>query len=62
MAVIYMSPSPYHEAFLQTIDICKFDLSNHRTAGLEFHESGKQLHLKNIASNTPAAKIPEWRS
>jgi hypothetical protein len=62
MAVIYMSPSPYHEAFQQTMDIRKFDMSTHATAGLEFYKSGQCLHLKSIASSTPAAKIPDWRS
>ncbi len=62
MAVIYMSPSPYHDAFLQTMDLRKFDLSNHATAGLEFYESGQRLHLKNIILSTPASKIPDWRS
>jgi hypothetical protein len=33
MALIYMSPNPYHEAFLQTIDLQKFDLTKHSTAG-----------------------------
>jgi hypothetical protein len=60
MAVIYMSPSLYHEAF-QTY-IRKFDLSTHATAGLNFYKSGQRLHLNSIASSTPAAKIPDWRS
>jgi hypothetical protein len=62
MAVIYMSPSPYHDAFLQTMDLRKFDLSNHATAGLEFYEPGRRLHLKNIALSTSASKKMDCRS
>jgi hypothetical protein len=40
MAVIYMSPNPYHELFLQTVDLRNFDLLKHPTAGLELYESG----------------------
>jgi hypothetical protein len=34
MATIYMSPDPYFEAFEEVINLRKFDLSKHRTAGL----------------------------
>jgi hypothetical protein len=40
MAVIYMSPNPYHESFLQMVDLRNFDLLKHPTTGLEFFESG----------------------
>jgi hypothetical protein len=62
MAVIYMSPNPYNESFLQTVDLRNFDLLKHPTAGLEFYESGLRLHLRGITPSTPAAKIPDWRS
>ncbi len=62
MALIYMSPNPYHEAFLETIHLQKFDPTKHSTAGLEFYESGGRLHLHRITPSTPAAKIPDWRS
>jgi hypothetical protein len=57
-----MSPNPYHEAFLQTIDLQKFNLTKHSTAGLEFYKSGGRLHLRSITPSIPAAKIPDWRS
>jgi hypothetical protein len=57
-----MSPNPYHEAFLQTIDLQKFDLTKHSTVGLEFYKSGGRLHLCSITPSTPAAMIPDWHS
>jgi hypothetical protein len=51
LAVIYMSPSLYHEAFVQTMDLRKFDLSHHKTAGLEFYESDKRLQPATIKHN-----------
>ena len=36
MAMIYVSPDPYSTAFEEEIDLLKFDLSIHRTAGLCF--------------------------
>jgi hypothetical protein len=62
MAIIYMSQSPYHEAFQQVMDIRKFDLATHSTAGLEFYVSRLRLHVKDVVPSTPAAKMPEWRS
>jgi hypothetical protein len=38
MAIIYMSPDPYHDAFEQTIDLLKFDLSQHPTGGLVLYD------------------------
>ncbi len=34
MALIYMSPDPYHEAFETVLDLQRFDFTQHRTAGL----------------------------
>jgi hypothetical protein len=62
LAVLYMSPTLYHNAFEQTIDIRKVDLKQHPTAGLELFEKDKRFHLARISKGTPAAKIPEWRS
>jgi hypothetical protein len=62
LAMVYMSPDPYHEAFEQTLDLCKFDLSNHSTAGLSLHERDGCLHMATISPSTPAAKLHEWCS
>jgi hypothetical protein len=34
MATVYMSPDPYFEAFEESIDLRRFNLATHRTAGL----------------------------
>jgi hypothetical protein len=62
MATIYMSPDPYYEAFKEVIDLRKFDLHKHRTAGLCLAHSDKCLYLGGMAPGTPGAKIPCWRS
>jgi hypothetical protein len=62
MALVYMSPNPYHEAFEQTMDLRKFDWSRHPTAGLELYEKDGRVHLAKISPSSPAAKIHEWRS
>ena len=62
MATIYMSPDPYYKAFEEVIDLRKFDLHKHRTAGLCLAHSNKRLFLGGMAPGTPGAKIPRWRS
>jgi hypothetical protein len=61
MAMIYMSPNPYFEAFEEVIDMACFDLNKHRTAGLCLAHINGRLHLVGMAPSTPAAKIPCWR-
>jgi hypothetical protein len=61
MATIYMSPDPYYKAFEEVIDLCKFDLYNHRTASLCLAHSDKRLFLGGMAPGTPGAKILCWR-
>jgi hypothetical protein len=62
MATVYMSPDPYFEAFEEVIDLRKFDLLKHRTAGLCLVTSNNRLILGGMAPGTPGAKIPRWRS
>ena len=62
MALIYMSPDPYHEAFEEVLDLRRFDYSRHRTAGLCLAHANGRLILGGMAPSTPAAKIPRWRS
>jgi len=38
MMMVYMSPDPYHDAFEQTVDLRKFDLTKHATGGLSMYE------------------------
>jgi hypothetical protein len=62
MAMIYMSPDPYFTAFEQLLDLHKFDLDKHPTAGLSHHEHAGCLHLATMSADTPAAKIKDWCS
>ncbi len=60
MATIYMSPDPYHDAFEQTVDLCKFDLCKHPTGGLVLYPRDGRLHLTSILPGSPAARIHNW--
>ena len=58
MATVYMSPDPYFEAFEKIIDLRKFDLHHHRTAGLCLAQSNNCLFLGSMAPGTPGSKLP----
>jgi hypothetical protein len=58
MEMIYMSPSPYYDAFDEVIDIRRFDLGKHPTACLSLLEKNGQLILAHMSPGTPGAKIP----
>jgi hypothetical protein len=62
MAMVYMSPDLYHEAFKQTFDLRKFNMFHHPTAGLSLFQQDGRVHLCTISLSTPAAKIHEWQS
>jgi hypothetical protein len=62
-AQIYLSPSPYFEAFEEEIDIRQWSSTNdHRTAGLSIIKNQDRLILASILRSTPAARIDKWRS
>jgi hypothetical protein len=60
MAMVYMSPDPYFEAFKEVIDFRKFNLSKHCTAGLCLSHLDGRLYLEGMMPGTPGAKIPCW--
>jgi hypothetical protein len=62
MAMVYMSPSPYHDAFDEVMDIRKCDFSNHPTAGMSLIEQNGRLILAHMAPSTPGAKVLRWRT
>ncbi len=62
IAMIYMSPDPYFDAFEQPMDLHKFDLTKHVTAGLNLYEADGRIYLVSMSPGTPAAKIPDWRT
>ena len=59
---IYMSPCPYFDAFEEELDLRKFDLNKHRTAGLCLTCINGRLILGGMTPSTPAAKIARWRT
>jgi hypothetical protein len=58
MTTVYMSLDPYFEAFEEIINLRKFDLAKHRTAGLCLAHSDNHLFMGSMALDTPGAKIP----
>ncbi len=57
-----MSPDLYFEAFEECIDLRRFNLAMHRTAGLCLAAHNGRLFLGAMKPSTPGAKIPCWRS
>jgi hypothetical protein len=55
-----MSPSPYHDAFDEVMDIQKCDFSKHPTAGMSLIEQNGRLILAHMTPSTPGTKVPRW--
>ena len=62
MAMIYMSPSPYDNAFEESLDLRHFSPTDHPTAGLSLISRDNRLFLASMSPGQPGAKIPRWRS
>jgi hypothetical protein len=62
MAMIYVSPDPYGGSFEEELNLRKFDVATHRTAGLCFFEKNGRLLLALMAPSTPGACVPQWRT
>jgi hypothetical protein len=62
MAMIYMSPDPYFEAFEEKLTLQNVKLKKHQTAGLELYESSGRVFLQSMTPSTSAAKIPDWHT
>jgi hypothetical protein len=62
MASIYMSPDPYHQAFDKELNLRKFDLLRHKTAGLSFVEHNNRLLLATMSPHNPGDRLPHWRT
>jgi len=58
MAMVYLSPNPYHEAFEEQLGLKRFSSDKHPTAGICLtHYDGRML-LAEMSPSTPASKIP----
>ena len=62
MAMVYMSPDPYYDAFEQPLNLQKFDYTKHPTTGLSLYKKSGWLYLATMSPSTPAAKILDWRT
>ena len=62
MEMIYMSPDPYGRTFEEPLDLRKFDLSKHPTAGLRLIAKDGRLILTSMDNSSPGARIDKWRS
>jgi hypothetical protein len=57
MAMVYMSPDPFFDAFEEDLDLCKWSFNKHRTAGLFLLLNNGRLYLGGMALGTPGAKV-----
>ena len=62
IAQVYLSPTPYCNAFPKSLVIGKSRMRGQPTAGMAFKEENGRLILLNILASSPAARIPRWRS
>ncbi len=60
--MIYVSPDPYGGAFEEELDLRKFDIATHHTAGLCFFEKNGRLLLASMAPSTPGTHVHRWRT
>jgi len=59
---VYMSPTYLHQSFEEDLNLRKFDLDKHLTAGLQLQERDGKLLLLGMEKSTPAHKIPRGKS
>ena len=62
VAQIYMSPTPYNDAFEEELDLRTLDISCHCAAGMIFLPQDDQLILASMAPSTPDARVPRWHT
>jgi hypothetical protein len=62
VAQVYLSPTPYNDAFEEVLDLQKFDFSQHRVAGMAFLPQDNRLILANMVASTPGARITRWQT
>jgi hypothetical protein len=62
IAQIYMSPTPYNDAFKEELDLRTLNISCHCAAGMIFLPQDDRLILASMAPSTPGARVPCWRT
>jgi hypothetical protein len=60
MAMVYVSPDPFYEAFEEEFDLCKWSFSRHCTAGLSLLLLNGRLYLGGMTPSSPGAKVDKW--
>lgn len=59
---VYMSPTPFHAAFEEILDLRKFDWTRHHSAGLMLLSHSDRVYLGGMSKSTPGSRIPRWIS
>ncbi len=62
MAQVYISPSPYNDACEEVLDLWKFNIDKHRSAGMSFIMQDRRLILGAMVPSTPGAWVPRWQT
>jgi hypothetical protein len=62
VAQIFMSPSPYNDAFEKYIDMKRFHPTNLPAGGLQVHTIGDRLILGSITKGSLCSKLKDWCS
>jgi hypothetical protein len=60
--MVYLSPSPFNNAFEEILDLRCYNPTISPTAGIICEEKSSKLFLRDMQKSTPAAKIRAWRS
>jgi hypothetical protein len=62
VAQVYLSPTPYNDAFEEPIDLHKFNFTQHRSAGLSLLQQDNRLILASMVPSTPGTRIARWHT
>lgn len=65
LQMVYFSPSPYNDAFEESIDkkwLTRSLMVKHPSGGMSFLIANDRLFLESIQESTPFAMLPRWRS
>jgi hypothetical protein len=60
MAMVYMSPDPFFDAFEEDLDLGKWSFDNHRTTSLSLVVHNGQVYLGGMTPGTPCTKVDRW--
>ena len=59
---VYISPSPYYDAFTKRLDLRRWHPNDHPTAGLRLIQDDGRVIIAAMEPSTPASRIPCWRT